>query len=52
MCGNVISLAGFAVVLWLFFARRVRGEEESLVRFFGDDYVNYRRRTGVWIPFI
>lgn len=28
------------------------GEEELLVAFFGDEYVQYRRRTGVWIPFI
>ncbi len=28
------------------------GEEEFLVAFFGDDYIKYRQKTGVWIPFI
>ena len=50
--GNVLSLVGYAVVLWLFFSRRIRGEEESLVRFFGDEYLTYRKTTGVGIPFI
>lgn len=27
-------------------------EEELLVEFFEEDYVEYRKRTGVWIPFI
>ena len=27
-------------------------EEEFLVGFFEEDYVRYRRRTRVWIPFI
>ena len=26
------------------------GEEELLVRFFGDDYVEYRKKTRVGIP--
>jgi protein-S-isoprenylcysteine O-methyltransferase Ste14 len=28
------------------------GEEEYLVRFFGQEYLDYRTRTAVWIPFI
>ncbi len=28
------------------------GEEELLVKFFGEEYVDYRRRTWVGIPFI
>ena len=31
---------------------RVRREEGLLVDFFGDEYVDYRKRVGVWIPFI
>lgn len=27
-------------------------EEEFLVRFFGQDYRDYRAKTSVWIPFI
>lgn len=27
-------------------------EERGLVKFFGDDYVQYRRRVGTMIPFV
>ncbi|KAF2187247.1 ICMT-domain-containing protein [Zopfia rhizophila CBS 207.26] len=50
--GNSISFAGYAVVLWYFFATRIRHEEKHLIDFFGDEYVTYRARTRVWIPFI
>jgi protein-S-isoprenylcysteine O-methyltransferase len=50
--GNVMCFLGYAVVLWRFFSRRISGEEELLVAFFDDEYVQYRKRTGVWIPFI
>ena len=52
MCGNVVCLVGYAVVLWKFFERRIEGEEELLVRFFGAEYESYRKRTRVGIPFI
>lgn len=43
--------------LWSFFSNRViadalLGEEAFLVRFFGDEYVQYRKTTPVGIPFI
>ncbi|KFY61648.1 hypothetical protein V497_02839 [Pseudogymnoascus sp. VKM F-4516 (FW-969)] len=50
--GNVVCFVGYAGVLWVFFKRRIAGEEEYLVRFFGREYIDYRARTGVWIPFI
>lgn len=28
------------------------GEEKYLVGFFGQEYVEYRASTGIWIPFI
>ncbi|KAH9239085.1 hypothetical protein K456DRAFT_49296 [Colletotrichum gloeosporioides 23] len=49
--GNVVSLLGYAGVLWFFFSKRLRHEEELLIRFFGDDYVQYRKRVGTLIPF-
>ena len=52
LLGNAICFLLYAVVLWRFFSRRISGEEELLVAFFGDEYVQYRKRTGVWIPFI
>lgn len=50
--GNVVCFCAYAAVLWRFFSARIRHEEEFLVRFFGDDYVQYRRRVSVGIPFI
>ncbi|KAE8446793.1 hypothetical protein EG329_011570 [Mollisiaceae sp. DMI_Dod_QoI] len=50
--GNTICLIAFGVVLWKFFSKRIEGEEELLVRFFGDEYVAYRKRTWVGIPLI
>ncbi|PVH82491.1 ICMT-domain-containing protein [Cadophora sp. DSE1049] len=52
ICGNVLSLLGYTAVLWKFFASRIDGEEELLVKFFGDEYRDYRLRTRVGIPFI
>jgi protein-S-isoprenylcysteine O-methyltransferase len=50
--GNTICFCGYAAMLWMFFSRRIKGEEEFLVSFFGDDYVEYRKRVGTRIPFI
>jgi len=30
----------------------IRQEEVLLIKFFGDEYVDYRKKVGVWIPFI
>ncbi|KAI0771559.1 protein-s-isoprenylcysteine O-methyltransferase [Trametes elegans] len=49
---NPVSLAFFAAVLWRFFNHRIRTEETTLVRFFGDDYRKYKRTVGTMIPFI
>lgn len=50
--GNVLCFCGYAIMLWTFFSRRIKGEEELLVEFFGEDYVDYRKRVGTKIPFI
>ena len=50
MCGNVVCLLGYAFVLFRFFDRRIKGEEELLVKFFGVEYLTYRGRTWVGIP--
>lgn len=49
-CGNVVCFMGYAMVLYRFFERRIKGEEELLVKFFGDEYVRFRQRTAVGIP--
>lgn len=49
---NPISFLLFALVLWRFFSKRIKVEEEYLVSFFGNNYIQYRNTVGVWIPFI
>ncbi|TWU75790.1 hypothetical protein ED733_003775 [Metarhizium rileyi] len=50
--GNLVCFLGYAYVLWKFFSSRVEVEEGGLVKFFGDDYVQYRKRVGTMIPFV
>ncbi|RFU75165.1 s-isoprenylcysteine O-methyltransferase [Trichoderma arundinaceum] len=50
--GNALCFMAYAAVLYMFFRDRIRVEEEKLVEFFGDDYVDYRKRVGTLIPFI
>lgn len=52
MLGNALGLVVYAGALWIFFARRIPGEENGLVSFFGDDYLQYRKKAVVGIPFI
>ncbi|KAH3671238.1 hypothetical protein WICMUC_004755 [Wickerhamomyces mucosus] len=49
---NPISAITFVLVLWDFFKGRISYEENLLVKFFGDRYVNYKSRTHTLIPFI
>ncbi|PTU18587.1 hypothetical protein P175DRAFT_0442130 [Aspergillus ochraceoroseus IBT 24754] len=50
LLGNVVCLVGYAVVLWHFFNSRIAREERFLIAFFGDEYVQYRKRSWVGIP--
>ncbi|QSZ29162.1 hypothetical protein DSL72_003673 [Monilinia vaccinii-corymbosi] len=50
--GNLYCFAAYAFVLWMFFNRRIEGEEALLVKFFGEEYEEYRARSWVGIPFI
>ncbi|KAK1828471.1 Isoprenylcysteine carboxyl methyltransferase family-domain-containing protein [Podospora conica] len=50
--GNAVCFFLYAAALWRFFSSRVKDEEVSLVRFFGADYVAYRKRVGTKIPFV
>ncbi|KAL0949432.1 hypothetical protein HGRIS_009492 [Hohenbuehelia grisea] len=49
---NPLSFVLYCVLLWRFFYHRTRAEENALIRFFGDQYVEYRRRVGTKIPFV
>lgn len=50
--GNVVCFFLWGATLWHFFSSRVRAEEELLVNFFGNDYVEYRKRVGTKIPLV
>lgn len=50
--GNPICFVGYAVVVWRFFASRIPHEEKFLLGFFGEEYIEYRRRVRTWLPFI
>ncbi|KAI5451907.1 farnesyl cysteine-carboxyl methyltransferase [Naganishia albida] len=50
LLGNPISFIGFWFVLSRFFKFRIIDEEIHLVRYFGDAYVQFRKRTGHWLP--
>ncbi|KAL1977298.1 hypothetical protein VTN31DRAFT_157 [Thermomyces dupontii] len=52
MMQNVICFIGYTVVLWQFFSQRIHREEHYLIAFFGNQYVEYRKKTRVGIPFI
>ncbi|KAJ6628730.1 Isoprenylcysteine carboxyl methyltransferase family-domain-containing protein [Mycena sp. CBHHK59/15] len=49
---NPVSFVLYSFVMWRFFYYRTRAEERALVQFFGDDYVQYRKRVGTKIPFV
>nr|CAO98869.1 farnesyl cysteine-carboxyl methyltransferase [Nakaseomyces delphensis] len=49
---NPISFIIFVIVLWTFFNKRIAIEERYLVKFFDEQYLNYRKVVHVWIPFI
>jgi protein-S-isoprenylcysteine O-methyltransferase len=47
---NPISVVGYAVVLFRFFKERISYEENLLVDFFGNEYIEYRKTAKVYIP--
>lgn len=50
--GNHFCFLAYTFLLWNFFNRRIRAEEKHLIEFFGQDYLTYRERVNVRIPFI
>ncbi|KAI0081712.1 ICMT-domain-containing protein [Panus rudis PR-1116 ss-1] len=49
---NPVNFVLFSIILWRFFYYRIKPEEQALIRFFGQEYVQYRSRVGTKIPFI
>jgi len=52
MLVNILSTPMYAYVLWHFFNDRIRYEERLLIKFFGAEYINYRRTVSVLIPYV
>lgn len=50
--GNPFCFFAYTVVLWQFFSKRVIHEEALLTRFFGDEYLIYKRKVGTLMPFV
>jgi len=50
--GNPFCLVAYSFVSWRFFAGRIPSEEQSLLQFFGDEYMAYARRVPCGIPCI
>ena len=49
---NPVCLVGYTIASWKFFEDRINDEEESLITFFGEQYVDYKKKVGTGIPFI
>eukprot|EP01096_Ripella_sp_DP13-Kostka_P014258 TRINITY_DN6386_c0_g1_i2.p3 TRINITY_DN6386_c0_g1~~TRINITY_DN6386_c0_g1_i2.p3 ORF type:complete len:269 (-),score=142.04 TRINITY_DN6386_c0_g1_i2:31-837(-) len=47
---NFISVPAFGYVMYMFFDQRIAGEEEYLIKMFGDEYSQYRAKVPI-IPF-
>lgn len=49
---NPICLIGYAVVSRDFFRHRIHDEEQILIEFFGEEYIEYRKQVPCGVPFI
>lgn len=49
---NPVCLVGYTLASWRFFRERVEEEEFSLIHFFGQEYVDYKRNVPTGLPFI
>ena len=52
MCCNPICFIGFTLILFYFFKNRILIEEKLLIQFFGEEYLEYKKKVGILIPFI
>ena len=49
---NPVCVIAYALAAHEFFRHRIRDEEQILIEFFGEDYVEYRKRVPCGIPFL
>jgi protein-S-isoprenylcysteine O-methyltransferase len=52
LCMNPICIITYIIVLFKFFKNRILVEEPYLITFFGQDYIDYKRKVPILIPFI
>jgi protein-S-isoprenylcysteine O-methyltransferase len=49
---NPFCTVAYALASWSFFNDRIQHEEQFLVHFFGEKYLNYQKEVGTGLPFI
>lgn len=52
MLCNPVCIIGYTLASWRFFRERIEEEEISLIHFFGEDYIQYKRKVASGLPFI
>lgn len=52
MLCNPVCIAGYTMASWRFFRERIEEEELSLIHFFAEDYLEYKKKVGTGLPFI
>uniref|UniRef100_A0A4W3HJ86 Protein-S-isoprenylcysteine O-methyltransferase n=1 Tax=Callorhinchus milii TaxID=7868 RepID=A0A4W3HJ86_CALMI len=49
---NPICIVGYTLASWRFFRERIEEEEVTLIHFFGEDYLLYKKQVSTGLPFI
>lgn len=49
---NPVCVVGYALASWRFFRERIEEEEITLIHFFGEEYLEYKRKVPSGLPFI
>ncbi|XP_063319925.1 protein-S-isoprenylcysteine O-methyltransferase [Pelmatolapia mariae] len=52
MLCNPLCILAYTIASWRFFRERIEEEELSLIHFFAEDYVEYKKRVPTGLPFI
>ncbi|MEQ2218270.1 hypothetical protein XENOCAPTIV_000750 [Xenoophorus captivus] len=52
MLCNPVCIVGYTIASWRFFRERIEEEELSLIHFFAEEYVEYKRKIPTGLPFI